>query len=156
MVKLRIIAVGKDKQAWITQGVAHYVKLLRRFARTEVVVVPAVKTAPNLPIDEITKREAARLAKHLAGGVSVALYDKGKPMDTAGFARWLQRTVDRSGGSVDFIIGGAFGLHPSILATADQRLSLSPLTFSHQIVRLILMEQLYRGFSVINRTGYHK
>jgi len=156
LVKLRIIAVGKDKDPWITQGIAHYTKLLKRFARIEIVLVPAGKATPNLSAEEITGKEAARLIKLMGSGVSVALYDKSKPMDTAEFARWLQLTIDRSGGSVDFIIGGAFGLHRSVLAAADECLALSPLTFSHRIVRLVLLEQLYRGFSVIHGTNYHK
>jgi len=156
LIKIRIVAVGKDKDPWISEGAAHYTKLLKRFAKVEIVTIPTAKARGNLQAEEITRKEAARLMKHVGGGVSVALLDKSKPMDTDKFARWLQGTIDTSGGSINFIIGGAFGLHPSILAAADQTLSLSPLTFSHQIVRLVLMEQLYRGFSLIHNTGYHK
>lgn len=156
MVKLRILVVGKDKDPWITQGQTHYIKLLSRFARTEITLVTAAKGSANLPPEEITKKEAARLVKQIGSGVTVALTDKGKPMDTAQFATWLRRTIDRSGGSIQFIIGGAFGLHRSVLSAVDETLSLSPLTFSHQIVRLVLLEQLYRGFSVLKGTGYHK
>lgn len=156
MVKLRIIAVGKDKDPWISQGTAHYIKLLKRFARTEITIVPATKAATGMPCEEVKKKEAARLTKQISAGVSVALSDDGRRLDTAGFARWLQTTVDRSGGTVNFLLGGAFGLHQSILAAADETLSLSPLTFSHQIVRLVLLEQLYRAFTVINGTNYHK
>lgn len=161
MVKLRIIAVGKDKDRWISDGVAHYTKLLKRYAAVEIVTVSSPKSAASLPPAQLKKKEGERLIKSLSGkggtvGVSAALTDTGKKIDTPGFTRWLDKTVARSGGTINFIIGGAHGLDESVLSSADHVISLSPLTFSHQLVRLILLEQLYRAFSIVHNTAYHK
>ena len=156
MIKLKVIAVGKDKDSWVTDGCAHYLKLLKRFATVEIKIVPSVKSASSMPPDQIMKMEAERLTKEMTRATHVALTDTGKKMDTASFSKWLTGQVDTSGGMISFIIGGAYGLDKDVLAKADQVISLSPLTFSHQLVRLVLLEQLYRAFSVAHGTDYHK
>jgi 23S rRNA (pseudouridine1915-N3)-methyltransferase len=161
LVKLRIVAVGKDKDRWISDGVAHYAKLLKRYAAVEIVTVSSPKSTASLPSSQLKKKEGEQLTKSLSGrgaavGVSVALTDTGKRMDTLAFSKWLDKTVTRSGGAINFIIGGAHGLDECILSGADDIISLSPLTFSHQLVRLVLLEQLYRAFSILHNTDYHK
>ena len=86
----------------------------------------------------------------------VALSDSGKSCNSVSFSRLLERWQTTSGGTVTFLIGGPFGLDTSLLESADLILSLSPLTFSHQLVRLVLFEQLYRGFTILHNTSYHK
>ena len=108
MVKLRIIAVGKDKDAWVTEACAHYVKLLKRFAVVEIKTVPSVKRGSSLTASQIMKQEAERLTPELSKGVSIALADSGRKMDTQSFSKWLEKTKDASGGTVQFIIGGAY------------------------------------------------
>ena len=156
MIKIRVIAVGKDKDAWVSDASNHYIKLLKRFADIDIAIVPSVKSSANMPASQIKKNEAERLMKKIAGDSYVALSDSGKKMDSTEFSRWLERTIDSCSGRVSFVIGGAYGLDDSILSQAKQTVSLSALTFSHQLVRPVLLEQLYRGLTIIHNTGYHK
>ena len=150
------MVVGKDKDGWVTDGINHYLKLLSRFAKTDLIVLPGLKSASSLSSSEIKSAELAQITKKLGKGMLVALTDAGKKMDSAAFARWLAKSQVIRHGEVTFVIGGAYGLDEQFLNSADFLLSLSPLTFSHQLVRLILLEQLYRGFSIIHGTDYHK
>jgi 23S rRNA (pseudouridine1915-N3)-methyltransferase len=155
VIKFRIIAVGKNKDQWVADGIAHFEKLLSRWARLDWTVIPSVRSK-NLSPAEVKRVEAERLTKHLARGLTVALTDKGQAHDSLALARKLEQWQTRSGGTIQFVIGGPYGLDSAILNQADIQLSLSPLTLSHQIVRLVLAEQLYRAFSILQGTGYHK
>lgn len=156
MLKIRILAIGEDKDRWVTDGSTHYLTLLSKYVSIETRALPSPKTSPSLSPDEIKKQEAAILQKELGRGLTVALSDRGRQVDSVAFAKLLEQWQVKSGGSVTFLIGGPHGLYDSILDRADAVLSLSPLTFSHQLVRLVLLEQLYRGFSILAGTAYHK
>ncbi len=156
MIKIRIIVVGKDKDRWIEEGCAHFEKLLGRYAEISWAVVPSEKASKNISAAEIKKHEASRVIKSLDKGLLIALADFGTRLDSRQFARNLEQWQVISGGRISFVIGGAYGLDETILSHADNVISLSPLTFSHQLVRLVLLEQLYRGFTILANTGYHK
>ncbi|MEW6413512.1 MAG: 23S rRNA (pseudouridine(1915)-N(3))-methyltransferase RlmH [Candidatus Zixiibacteriota bacterium] len=156
MVKIKIIAIGKDKDTWVSDGCAHFVKLLGRWAKVEFVVVPSLKNTASLSPTLIKQKEAERLLPAITTGHVVALCDSGRKMDTSAFSKWLEGTASKSGGTITFIIGGAYGLDDRVLDKADEVLSLSSLTFSHQLVRLVLLEQLYRALSILQGTDYHK
>jgi 23S rRNA (pseudouridine1915-N3)-methyltransferase len=157
LVRIRIIAVGKDKEAWVSQGCRHFETLLRRYATVEWTVVPGAKGASSLSPNQIRKTESEQLRQGLINrGAVVALSDDGEKHDSRSFARNLERLYVSGGGLITFLVGGPYGLDEAIKAAADRVLSLSPLTFSHQLVRLVLLEQLYRAFSLIHDTGYHK
>ena len=156
MVKIKIIAIGKDKDTWVSDGCAHFVKLIGRWAKVEFVVIPSLKNTASLSPTLIKQKEAERLLPAITTGHVVALSDSGHKMDTHAFSGWLGRTAAKSGGTITFIIGGAYGLDDRVLGKADEVLSLSSLTFSHQLVRLVLLEQLYRALSILQGTDYHK
>lgn len=156
MLEIRIIVVGKDKNTWVTDGCAHFEKLLLRYADVSWRTLPAEKAGSGLSATEIRKREAARILKEFGKGFHVALADCGQAPDSCGLARLLEQWQARCGGRISFIIGGVYGLDDSVLCRADLVLSLSPLVFSHQLVRLVLLEQLYRAFSILANTDYHK
>jgi 23S rRNA (pseudouridine1915-N3)-methyltransferase len=155
LLRIRIIAVGKHKERWVQEGCAHFEKLLARFAYIEWKIISS-KESSSLSPAEIKRREAKLLEKEFQKGWNIALADAGESMDTFAFARMLETLQVKSGGRVNFIIGGAYGLDDDLLDTVDQRVSLSPLTFSHQLVRLVLLEQLYRAFTIIHGMDYHK
>jgi 23S rRNA (pseudouridine1915-N3)-methyltransferase len=156
LLKIRIFVVGKHKDRWVEEGCAHFEKLLSRFAKIEWEILVSPKESSSLSPAEIRKREARLLEKECQRGLCIALTDKGVQKDTPAFAKMLETMQITSGGIVKFIIGGVYGLDDSILDKADHVLSLSPLTFSHQLVRLVLLEQLYRAFSILHGTDYHK
>jgi 23S rRNA (pseudouridine1915-N3)-methyltransferase len=155
LLNVRIIVVGKDKAAWVTDGCAHFEKLLSRFARTEWISVAAEKGGTLSP-GEIRKAEAARLLARLERGLVVALDPRGDSPTSEQLACCLDKWIARSTGLIQFVIGGPYGLDRSVIDRADEVLSLSKLTLSHQVVRLVLMEQLFRVFSIRHGTDYHK
>jgi 23S rRNA (pseudouridine1915-N3)-methyltransferase len=156
LLKIRILAIGKDKDRWVEDGCKHYLKQLGKYARVEMVLLPALKSAGSLPHAEIMSREAEKLQKAIGNEYLVALSDHGQKTDSRAFAGILEDLTTVSGGSVVFLIGGPYGIHERMLSRADMVLSLSPLTFSHQLVRLVLLEQLYRGFDILRGGSYHK
>ncbi len=156
MLKIHLVQVGKDKDAWVTDGIAHYRKLLSRFATLDIVTLPGIKAAASLSPAEIMAREYEQISGKIGKGFTVALSDGGRKMDSPAFSKWLSKVQVDGSSEITFVIGGAYGLDQRILTAADLILSLSPLTFSHQLVRLVLLEQLYRGFSILHGTDYHK
>lgn len=156
MVKIHIVAVGKDKDSWVSDGISHFEKLLRRYARLNWTIVTDAGRAQNKSPNDIKNLEAKEIRRFMNGGTSVALTDSGKVYGSRDFAKKIEKLLASSSGELKFIIGGPFGLDKSILDSADELISLSPLTFSHQIVRLVLLEQLYRAFSILNGSDYHK
>lgn len=156
MLKLDLIAIGKDKDGWVTEAVEHYKKLLSKYA-TVSLTTPSLptKSAALAPV-EIKKHEAELFGRHLGKGLSVALSDSGRGFDSQAFAHWLERSQQQSQGRIVFMIGGPYGLDEGLLQRADAVVSLSPLTFPHQLVRIILLEQIYRAFSILNGSDYHK
>lgn len=156
MVKINIVVVGKDKDAWVTEACHHFVKLLSRYAMIEFTVVSPPKNVSSLGPFEIKKKEAEFLAKKLGNDRYMVLSDTGKEMDSPAFSHWLEKVTANSSGGLVFVIGGPYGIDDSIIGRADQIISLSRLTFSHQLVRLVLLEQLYRAFSILHGSDYHK
>lgn len=156
MLKITVVTIGKDKDPWVTQGCEHFVTLLRKYADIRLQLLPSLKGGSALSPAEIKAREAQLMEPHLSRGLVVALVDTGKTFDSPAFARQLERWQSACDGQITFLIGGAYGLDQRLLARADHRLSLSPLTFSHQLVRVILLEQLYRAFSMLSGSPYHK
>ena len=147
--------VGRDKDAWVSNACDHYEKLLRKFARIEYETVSSPR-GHNLSPVELKRDEAHKLDKKLTGSFVVALSDRGDKLDSPAFANWFERTLTQHSNRLAFVIGGPYGLDDSILSAAGQRLSLSPLTFSHQLVRPVLLEQLYRAFTIFSGGDYHK
>ncbi|MBN1212933.1 MAG: 23S rRNA (pseudouridine(1915)-N(3))-methyltransferase RlmH [candidate division Zixibacteria bacterium] len=156
MVKIRVIASGRDKDKWLAEGVNHFLKLLGRYAAIEIKNLSSPRYPDSLSPVDIKKKEAARFEKEFKGGYFIALSDRGQKKDSLEFAGLLERVQVQNRGPINFLIGGPYGLDESILRKADLVLSLSELTFSHQLVRLVLLEQLYRGFSILHGSSYHK
>ena len=155
MIKLRVIAVSKDKDPWLTQGVSHYEKLLKKWASLEWVLLTS-DTAASLSPPEIVRREAAAILDRWQDSFHIALSDRGQSFDSVQLAHQMQSWLVYERAPLTFVVGGPYGLSTEVLERADTVLSLSPLTFSHQVVRLVLLEQLYRALSIIHGTDYHK
>jgi 23S rRNA (pseudouridine1915-N3)-methyltransferase len=156
LLKIRVLALGKDKDRWVNEAANHYLKLLTRFASVELVAVPSPRLSPSQSPGEIRAKEAKVLQRSTGRGFHIAMSDRGKRLESLGFARFLDKLHTSSGGMVEFWIGGPHGLADEMLHQAELVLSLSPLTFPHQLARIILLEQLYRAFSILHNTDYHK
>jgi len=159
MLKIKIAAVGKIKERALSELTGEYIKRLGRYCAPEVIEIPdeAVSARESgAGILRHTQAEAERiLARVKAEPYVVALDIKGAAPDSAAFAENLRSLALRYP-AVTFVIGGSNGLHPSVIARADYIMSMSNMTFPHQLARLVLLEQLYRAFKIINNETYHK
>jgi len=156
LLNINIILIGKNKDTWVTEGCAHYEKLLSKYSKLKWTVIVPPKKLSYLSPDELKSKEGALILQKVVKGTIIALADSGKKYDSHRFASLLERLQISSGGTINLIIGGAFGLDKIVLDNADMIVSLSPLTFSHQLVRMVMLEQLYRAFSILHNTDYHK
>lgn len=165
MLNIHIIAVGRDKELWVSDQIEHYRKLLRKYAKVEITTVPEAKYAKSTDLDQARAGEAETVRSRLKGGYVIALDIGGRSFSTEEFAQKLARLQVDGNSLIEFIIGGPHGLHDSLKKTdkkshhgpsPDLVLSLSPLTMSHQIVRLVLLEQLYRALNLNAGGSYHK
>lgn len=156
---IRVLAVGKTRTRFIDLGIDEYLKRLRPYARTELVILPAAKVPPRL--DEkaaAAVKEAegrAILSALLPGEHLIALSERGQELTSEEFATLLQKLALRGESRLAFAVGGTLGLSAEVLAAARTALSLSRLTFTHELARLVLLEQLYRAFRIINGEPYH-
>ena len=156
MLTVRLVTVGKTKGDWADSARAHFTKLLKRHCRLEHVEIPEVKKSPDGSIETIRRRETERVISRLHSDV-VWLFDtSGRILSSEKYAALLSRTMSAGAGSLDLIIGGAYGLTRKAQEKSDQVLSLSSLTLSHQVARIVVLEQLYRAFSILAGSAYHK
>jgi len=155
-MKLVLLMTGKTDQAWLREGVAEYEKRISKYIRFEMVTLPDIKNSGNRAAEKVKEKEAEKMLAALKSDDHVVLLDEhGKSYSTVGLANYLKNSMQLPKKRMVFIIGGPWGFHQSIRERADHILSLSDLTFSHQMVRLLFAEQLYRVLSVIAGDPYH-
>jgi 23S rRNA (pseudouridine1915-N3)-methyltransferase len=154
MLQLRLLYIGKPKLRWVQTGVVHYQKLIKPFCKLSIEEVKTV--SGRYPEAELLKREAARFRGHIARGETPVCLDQGgQRFSSEALARWLASQFDRSANLV-FVIGGTFGLEPEFKRRSAGTISLSPMTFPHDMVRMMFIEQLYRAMTILNGHPYHK
>ncbi len=154
-MKLLLIGVGRIKKGYIREGVEDYLKRIKRYSSLEVLDIKEEKTVHGMPLSDVLKREANRvLAKVGKGDFVVALNDRGRSYTSKGLAELIERLLTGEKKRVCFIVGGAYGLHPSIIERADLTLSISPMTLPHEIARLVMVEQIYRAFTILKGEPY--
>ncbi len=159
-MKITIIAVGKIKEKFYKDAILEYAKRLSRYCKLEILEVADEKTpdkCSKTEEEQILLKEADRLLKLIRPEMYVyALAIKGEKLDSVSFARQIEQLALSGKSSIAFVIGGSLGLHPSVLKRADRLLSFSDMTFPHQLMRVILSEQLYRAYRIISKEPYHK
>lgn len=159
-MKITVIAVGKIKEKFYIQAIEEYAKRLSRYCKLEIVQVADEKTTESsteTEVNLIKQKEADRILKRIPEEAYViSLEIQGKMLDSVELSQKLN-TLGISGIShIVFIIGGSLGLHSSVSDRADFKLSFSKMTFPHQLMRVILLEQIYRSYRIINHEPYHK
>ncbi|MCX4326933.1 MAG: 23S rRNA (pseudouridine(1915)-N(3))-methyltransferase RlmH [Lachnospiraceae bacterium] len=159
-MKITILAVGKIKEKYLENAVQEYKKRLGRYCRLEIIEVADEKTPGNSGTAEesiIRAREGVRLEKYIkSDAYIIALAINGEQMSSEAFADKINRLGINGTSHIIFIIGGSIGLDNSILNMAACKLSFSEMTFPHQLMRVILLEQVYRAYRIINGEPYHK
>ena len=157
MIKVKLILVGKTKEAWISEGLRHYQKLLKKYAGIELVEIKEEKITKSKDEKTIIDSEGKRILKHLTeGALSIALDVGGEELASEQFADLLQKSLNRGHDSFTFILGGALGISEKILQACPVKLSLSRMTFTHELSRVIILEQIYRAFSILAGAKYHR
>lgn len=156
MLEVRLICIGKLKESYWREAVQEYEKRLRPFCRFQMVELPEVRLTENPSAAQIAQalEQEGRLILEKAAGKVFPLCIEGKETDSPGLAQKLKSAMDFPGAAT-FVIGSSFGLSPAV-KEAGERLSMSPMTFPHQLARVMLCEQLYRSFQILNGTRYHK
>ncbi|OUO76011.1 23S rRNA (pseudouridine(1915)-N(3))-methyltransferase RlmH [Blautia sp. An249] len=159
-MKITILTVGKIKEKYLKDAIAEYSKRLSRYCRLEIVETADEKTpdqASEALEKQIRKKEGERLQKYLReDAYKIALAIDGKMLSSEEFAEKIERLGIQSTSHIIFIIGGSIGLDEEILKKADYLLSFSKMTFPHQLMRVILLEQIYRGYRILSGEPYHK
>ncbi|MBO7112136.1 MAG: 23S rRNA (pseudouridine(1915)-N(3))-methyltransferase RlmH [Bacteroidaceae bacterium] len=155
-MKILLIVVGKTDQPWLVTGISQYTERLTHFSQFEMQVIPDLKNTKNMDEAVQKVREGELILKLLQPSDDVWLLDdKGREMSSPEMAQWLEKRMAQSTKRLVFIIGGPYGFSADVYNRVPGRLSLSRMTFSHQMVRLIFVEQLYRAFSILNNLPYH-
>lgn len=159
-MKITIACVGKIKEKFYKDAVSEYEKRLGRYCKLEILEVADEKTpedASGLQKEQIKEKEARRLMEKIREDAYVCLLEiRGKKLSSEGFAGWMEGCGITGESHIVFVIGGSLGLHELLHRRADMELSFSDMTFPHQLMRVILLEQVYRAFRIINHQPYHK
>lgn len=155
-MKTEVMMIGKTAFSYLEQGCKEYFQRLQRFTDIEWTIIPDIKSATHLSPETLKSKEAdAILAKLKPDDVLILLDENGDTFSSRKFARWIEQQQLNSTKKLVFLIGGAYGFDDKIYQRARYKISLSEMTFSHQLIRLIFMEQLYRAFTIINGLPYH-
>lgn len=155
-MKIQFWSVGKSHEAYVKEGVEDFTKRISRYYPVEWVIIPVPKNAGMLSEMDLKKKEAETLLNWLQPEDHlIALDERGKSLSSTALAQYLQQRANESQKRLVFLIGGAYGIDDSVLKRAQFKWSLSDLTFPHQLVRLILAEQVYRACTILRNEKYH-
>lgn len=158
MMNVNIIALGKLKESWFREACSEYIKRLSAFANVTVKEPEPVQLPQNPSPAQIEKalcREADAIRSCIKGGVNIAMCIEGKTLSSVQLAEKIENLSNTSS-TINFIIGSSFGLSESFKQSCDFKMSMSPMTFPHSLARVMLLEQVYRAFSINNNGKYHK
>jgi len=155
-MNIKLIVVGKTMKSYFNEAEQEYMKRLKRYIKVNYIVISELKNAKNLSKNQIKEKEGLLIEKQINSTDSVLLMDeKGKQKTSVEMASFLQQKMNQGTKELCFIIGGAYGFSDDIYKKYPQKFSLSKMTFSHQMIRTFLLEQIYRGFSIIRNEPYH-
>lgn len=155
-MKMKLLLVGKTVEKYLREGISEYEERLRHYVTFSVEEIPELRQASSLSREQVKAREGEMIAARIKPSDFVILLDeRGSRYTSLGWARHLEQQISHNPRDIVFIVGGCYGFSQAIYDRADSKLSLSDMTFSHQLVRLIFMEQIYRAFTIIHGEPYH-
>ena len=155
-MKILLLCVGKTSEKYLKEGEEIYLKRLSHYCKFEKKTIPDLKNRKNLPITEIKQNEGFIILKNLSPSDFIVLLDeKGDVLSSIEFSVFIEKKIIKSTRKIVFIIGGAYGFSENVYERANKKVRLSSMTFSHQMIRLFFLEQLYRSFSIIKKEKYH-
>lgn len=155
-MNLLLLQVGKTSEKYLVEGISIYEKRIQHYIDLKTIVIPAIKNTKNMSINEIKDKEGEEMLKFFNKSDYIVLLDeKGFSYNSIDFANSIQKKMNSGIKNLMFVIGGAYGFSEKVYLKANEKIALSCLTFSHQIVRLIFAEQLYRAFTILKNEPYH-
>ena len=155
-MKITLLTVGKTDKDWVRQGMEIYVSRLKHYIPFSVVEIPELKNVSALTKDQIKAREGELILKNIKPTDDMILLDeRGKEYSSTELAKVIQDKISYVGKDMIYVIGGAYGFSEDVYQRANSKISLSRMTFSHQMVRAIFVEQIYRAFTIMRGEPYH-
>ena len=155
-MKITLLTVGKTDKDWVKQGIDIYASRMKHYFPFAITEIPELKNASSLSEDQIKTKEGELILKNIKPTEDVILLDeRGREFSSMEFAKVLQDKISYTGKDIAFVIGGAYGFSEAVRQRSNSKISLSRMTFSHQMVRAIFVEQLYRAFTIMKGEPYH-
>lgn len=155
-MNIKLIVVSKTDIPYIQEGIDEYISRLKHYTDFEIITIPALKNLGKASPEEIKEKEGQLILKQIERADMVVLLDEhGKEYTSVSFSKYIQKQMNAGVRTLTFIIGGAFGFSPAVYAAAQHKISLSQMTFNHQLVRLFFIEQLYRAHTILRHEKYH-
>ncbi|TCN62127.1 23S rRNA (pseudouridine(1915)-N(3))-methyltransferase RlmH [Acetobacteroides hydrogenigenes] len=155
-MKIDLVLVGKSDQKYLQEGIDIYLKRLKHYCQFEMKVIPDLKSTKSLSEEQQKEKEGELIMNQIKDSDFVILLDeRGESLSSVDFAQLIEKRQVAGTRKISFVIGGPYGFSKEAYAKANAKLSLSAMTFSHQMVRLLFIEQLYRAFTIINGEPYH-
>ncbi len=155
-MKIKIIAIGKTHKPFLVEGENEYLKRIKKYVAIEKIEIPDLKNAKKLTFSQIKEKEGKLLISKIEPHSLIVLLDeKGKEYTSMKFSIWMQDKMNRGYKNIIFLIGGAYGFSDEVYKIANEKIALSKMTFSHQMIRMLFTEQIYRAFTILNNEPYH-
>lgn len=155
-MKVKFICIGKTGKSFLEEGENEYLKRLKHYVPVERIEIPDLKNAKKLTFDQIKELEGKEILSKVQAGDHVILLDeRGDFYSSVQFSNFIQQKFNSGGKAIAFVVGGAYGFSDDVYSAASGKLSLSKMTFSHQMVRMIFFEQLYRAMTILRGEPYH-
>jgi len=155
-MKITLICIGKTDESFVNTGIETYLKRLKHYINFTITVIPDIRNAKNLSQAQQKDKEGELILKHVGNTDFLVLLDeRGKEYHSIGFSQYIEQKMIGSVNSLIFVIGGPYGFSKAMYERANQQVSLSKMTFSHQMIRLFFVEQVYRAFTIMRGEPYH-
>ncbi len=155
-MKIELWCIGNTNELYLREGIENYKKRILRYVPFELKIIPDIKATGKLEPFKLLIQESQQILKLITNDDFLILLDeRGKEFTSIGFSEKLNHLLQVSSKRIIFLVGGAWGIHETLKKRADLEISLSKMTFSHQMIRLFFIEQLYRAFSILNNEPYH-
>ena len=155
-MKITLLVIGKTDAAYLNAGINEYLKRINHYINFEIEVIPDIKKSKNLTVDQQKNMEGELILTRSLPGKELHLFDEnGKMFTSREFAGFLEKKMASGIKELVLVIGGPYGFSAKVYENAMSKISLSPLTFSHQMVRLMCVEQIYRAFTILKNEPYH-
>ena len=155
-MKIVFLSIGKTNEKYLIEGISLYQNRLKHYTSFEIIEIPNIKKSKNLTKLELIKKEGDLILKNIQNSDHLVLLDeKGKEYNSINFSEKIQNWMLSGKKRIVFVVGGSYGFSNDLFHRGNEKISLSKMTFSHQMVRLFFLEQLYRGYSILNNQPYH-